>query len=491
MLYPQFTRTRTVYDINGIWNFRLGQHNPAENLPSTEVMAVPTSFNDVIVDKEKRQYIGDFWYERTVQLPPIAENDELVLRFGSVTHQASVYVNGVLLGEHKGGFTPFEFVIPEEMLLTDCIKISICANNELNYTTLPVGNYIEEVQEDGSIQKKVLENFDFFNYAGIHRPVKLYTRPKKHITDITVVSRLSDDLKVAYLEAAVSTSKTVEEVMITLLDEKGQEVGQFQDGRLTLENPHLWEVLNAYLYTVRVCLYHQGQLVDVYDEKFGIRSVEVYNGQFFINKKPFHFKGFGKHEDSYINGRGLNEAANLMDLNLLKEIGANSFRTSHYPYSEEMMQLADSLGIVVIDEVPAVGLFQNFTAALDLIGKDAQVKNTWDVMRTNEAHEQVITELIERDKNHPSVVMWVVANEPASHEKGARAYFEPLIQQMKQLDPQKRPVTLVNIMMATPDKDEVMDLVDVICLNRYYGWYVEHGHLGKGAIGLQAELEKW
>lgn len=83
-----------------------------------------------------------------------------------------------------------------------------------------------------------------------------------------------------------------------------------------------------------------------------------------INNKPFYFKGFGKHEDSYVNGRGLNEAVNIKDFNLMKWIGANSFRTSHYPYSEEIMRLADREGIVVIDEVPAVGLHLNFMATL-------------------------------------------------------------------------------------------------------------------------------
>lgn len=251
---------------------------------------------------------------------------------------------------------------------------------------------------------------------------------------------------------------------------------------------HWEEVLDAYLYTVHVELIKDEEVVDTYDEPFGVRSIRVADGQFLINEKPFYFKGFGKHEDTFINGRGLNEAANLLDLNLLKEIGANSFRTSHYPYSEEMMRLADRLGVVVIDEVPAVGLFQNFNASLDLSPKD---NGTWNVMKTKEAHEQVIAELVKRDKNHPSVVMWVVANEPASHEEGAHEYFEPSVKLYKDLDPEKRPVTLVNIMMANPKNDKAMDLVDVICLNRYYGWYVEHGNLVKAEEELEKELEEW
>ncbi|SQF67269.1 beta-glucuronidase [Streptococcus dysgalactiae] len=488
MLYPTLTKTRSLYDLSGLWQFKLGDHNPEDSLSTEDVMVVPTSFNDVVVDKDKRNYIGDFWYERLVDLPKLVKDDELVLRFGSVTHNATVYVNGRELASHKGGFTPFEVVVPEELYQDHQIRISVRANNILDYSTLPVGNYSEERQEDGSMKKVVKENFDFFNYAGIHRPVKLVVRPKTHISDITITSDLSDDLKTADLSIAVETSAAVDAIQVTILDEERQVVGQTNDGHVKLDCVHLWEVLDAYLYTARIEISVDGQIVDTYEEPFGVRSVHVADGQFFVNRKPVYFKGFGKHEDTFINGRGLNEAANLMDMNLLKEIGANSFRTSHYPYSEEMMRLADRMGILVIDEIPAVGLFQNFTASLDLTPKDM---GTWSVMETKEAHEQAIQELVKRDKNHPSVVMWVVANEPASHEAGAHDYFEPLVALYKELDPQKRPVTLVNILMATPDRDEVMDLVDVICLNRYYAWYVDHGDLAKGEAGLRKELLEW
>ncbi|HEL0572192.1 TPA: beta-glucuronidase [Streptococcus equi subsp. zooepidemicus] len=488
MLYPILTKTRKIYDLGGLWQFKLGDHNPQELLASDELMVVPTSFNDVVVDKDKRNYIGDFWYERFVDVPDLAADEELVLRFGSVTHNATVYVNGQALGQHKGGFTPFEVLVPETHYQDNQIKVSVCANNILDYTSLPVGNYSEETQEDGSIKKIVKENFDFFNYAGIHRPVKLMVRPKCHISDITITSDLSEDMTSALVEVSVETSAAVDEVKVTIFDEEHKLVAQAIDGKARLDKVRLWEVLDAYLYTAHVEIIVDGNVVDSYDEPFGIRSITVEKGQFLLNGKPVYFKGFGKHEDTFINGRGLNEAANLMDMNLLKELGANSFRTSHYPYSEEMMRLADRMGIMVVDEVPAVGLFQNFTASLDLSPKD---NGTWSVMKTKEAHEQAIRELVKRDKNHPSVVMWVVANEPASHEEGAHEYFEPLIALYKALDPQQRPVTLVNLLLATPDRDKVMDLVDVICLNRYYAWYVDHGDLAKGEVGLRQELLEW
>ena len=161
-----------------------------------------------------------------------------------------------------------------------------------------------------------------------------------------------------------------------------------------------------------------------------------------------------------------------MDINLMKWIGANSFRTAHYPYSEEMMRLADEQGIVVIDETTAVGVHLNFMVALG-----GQLEHdTWKEIDTHQAHKEVIEGLIERDKNHACVVMWSIANEPAS-EKGAKAYFEPFVELAKRKDPQKRPVTIVTILMAQPDVCEVQDLVDVLCLNRYYGWYTQSADL--------------
>lgn len=112
-------------------------------------------------------------------------------------------------------------------------------------------------------------------------------------------------------------------------------------------------------------------------------------------------------------------------------------------------------------------------------------------MKTHEAHEQVIRELIKRDKNHACVVMWSIANEPSSHEEGAYEYFAPLFKLAKDLDPQKRPCTLVNILMAPAGQCKATVLADVICLNRYYGWYKNLSDLDAAKKALDEELEKW
>lgn len=492
MLYPVLNAKRKRYSLDGVWNFKQGEYVPGVDprLSTEDLMVVPSSFNDVAVESEKRYFIGDNWYERTFAVPSFESDEELVLRFGSVTHQAKVYVNGQLLGEHIGGFTPFEVRIPEELTREKELLISVCANNILDHTTLPVGNYSEEKLPDGTVKKKVSENFDFFNYAGIQRPVQLLVLPKARIEDIVVTYDVHEND--ATVKVVVEHTANGGTAKVTLLDEDGEVVAKGEaESELEIVNVRRWEVLDAYLYTAKVELFAGDELVDEYEELFGVRTVRVEKGQFLVNDKPVYFKGFGKHEDSYVNGRGFNEAVNLMDLNLMKNMGANSYRTAHYPYSEEMMRLSDRMGFLVIDEVPAVGLFANFTAALSMNRGGTKPIKTWEFYQTMENHKLALKELVARDKNHACVVLWSVANEPDGAGEGADKYFEPLVKYVKELDPQKRPTTVVNIMMATPEQDLISPLIDVLCLNRYYGWYLNHGDIEGARVGLRKELKEW
>lgn len=470
MLYPLQTKTRDLIDLSGIWKFNF--ENEKE-----EMIAVPGSFNDQVVGHDKKNYVGNLIYQKDFLIKEEMLLNEIFLRFGSVTHIAKVYINNELVGTHKGGFTPFEFNINKYVKEGEN-RLKVIVSNKLDYTSLPVGNYSNE-----NGQEKVDENFDFFNYAGIHRPVKLWIKPKQHIDDIVITYEVNkNNAKVSF---DVKTNVENPKLKISILDEENTVVST--DGVIT--NVRLWEPLNAYLYKAKVeLLSNDDKVIDEYTEEFGIRTVEVRDNKFLINGKSFYFKGFGRHEDSYIHGRGLDEVLNVSDINRMKWLGANSFRTSHYPYSEEMMRLADREGFVVIDETTAVGLMANF--GFDLIGT-TEKKNTWEKINTKEAHEQVIRELIDRDKNYACVVMWSIANEPSTAEKGAYEYFEPLFKLARKLDKQKRPCTFANIMLAPVNKCLASSLCDVLCLNRYYGWYVNLGDLKVAREKMLEELNLW
>ncbi|KHS55994.1 MULTISPECIES: beta-glucuronidase [Terrisporobacter] len=493
MLYPIITETRQVIDLNGIWNFKLDKgvgfdEKWQENALQDSIrMAVPSSYNDLVEDSSVRDHIGWVWYEREFIISKNMLDERLVLRFGSATHHAKVYINGKLLVEHKGGFTPFEGEL-NEFVTIGKNRVTVAVDNVLDESTLPVGIVQEIKLPDGSTKIKNPVNFDFFNYAGIHRPVKIYTTPRTYIKDVTVITDFENDLGKVDYEVEVSGEASV---AISVIDENNNIVakGIGAKGKVEIENVKLWEPMNAYLYNLKIDLIDENnEIIDTYEQPFGVRTVKVEDGKFLINNKPFYFKGFGKHEDSHIHGRGFDEALNVKDFNLMKWIGANSFRTAHYPYSEEIMRLADREGIVVIDETPAVGVHLNFMATM-MAG--AEKRDTWKEIQTFEHHKDIIRELVARDKNHPCVVMWSVANEPASDEKGAYEYFKPLVELTRELDPQKRPVTVVTYLMSTPDRCQIAELLDVLCLNRYYGWYSQGGDLEEAKMYLNAELEGW
>src|SRR5699024_1117920 len=288
-----------------------------------------------------------------------------------------------------GGFTPFEVEIGE-FLEQGTNRLTVRLSNLLDYTTLPVGNYSEHRDEDGNLIRKVDENFDFFNYAGLHRPVHLYTTPKDYIKDISIAPEVDLDKRRADVKVDVKTAGDFDEVLVTIIDEEGNEAGRGSGNTVSvaIDDGALWQPLDACVHTAKVEGIKGGETTDVYEEQFGVRKVEIAGGKFLINGEPFYFKGFGKHEDTYVNGRGLNEAYNVLDINLMKKMGANSFRTSHYPYSDEMMRLCDREGIVVIDETPAVGLFGSFSFDLSILENGGNSKDdTWEVMNTSDAHE--------------------------------------------------------------------------------------------------------
>ena len=494
MLYPEINKARSIIDLGGEWNFRLSDENHDNGeadrtfIKAGTTMAVPASYNDLKEDPEYRSHCGWAYYHRVFTIPGIFATERIVLRFDAVTHYAKVYLNGTLIAEHKGGFLPFEIDITDKIRCGEEAELIVAVDNRINHSTLPMGNEegtaffgsdnadVPSVAAAKKWRKPVnLPNFDFFNYAGINRPVRIYTTPRSYIRDITITTdiRGSDGI-VNYDTSCIGDG----DVSVTIIDSEGKTVagGKGASGKLTINNAKLWWPYpgDPYLYKaeVRFC-------DDLYILEFGIRTVEVRGIEFLINNKPFYFKGFGKHEDSAIHGRGFDFVLDMKDISMIHWMGANSFRTSHYPYAEEMYQLCDREGIVIIDETPAVG-----------IGGTSE--DIYSVGRFRSHHEDVIRDLIDRDKNHPSVVMWSMGNEPdvVSFPDSAYEYWHTLYSYTKALDPAKRPVTFV-CNQNNYERDRITREMDVVCINRYYGWYNLSGDLKAAEYALNMELDFW
>ncbi len=503
MLYPILTQSRLLSDLSGVWDFKLDNGKGFDEkwyerpLEYADTMPVPASYNDLKEGADFRDHYGWVFYQRNVSIPSYVKCQRIVLRCAAVTHYAKIYLNGKLICEHKGGFLPFEVELNDVLEDGDNL-LTIAVNNVIDYTTLPVGGKANMMSgmmggmgEGGSDKPQNNPNFDFFNYCGITRPVKIYTTPKTYIDDITVVSDIDFSATSAVLDYSVDIlgeAKDNTACKVEVFDAEGNKVAESEGvtGKLEIDDVKLWQPLNAYLYQIKVTA---GE--DVYTLPYGVRSVRVDGVKFLINERPFYFKGYGKHEDTFPNGRGINLPMNTKDISIMKWQHANSFRTSHYPYSEEMMRLCDEEGIVVIDETTAVGVNLSFGGGANFKGQKVGTFDKEHGVQTQDHHKDVIRDLISRDKNHACVVMWSIANEPDSAAEGAYDYFKPLYDLARELDPQNRPCTLVSVQGTAVDTDCSAKLSDVICLNRYYGWYFGGPDLDKSEKGLRAELEKW
>lgn len=494
MLYPKTTLSRRAVSMDGMWKFRLDEKEMGEKegwmegLPGEEMIPVPASFQDFYTEKEVREYTGDFWYETDVFVPGEWEGKDVLIRFGGATHRAVVYVNGVKITEHEGGFLPFCASVTEVVRYNAFNKVVVKVNNELNVTNIPCGETI--TLPNG--KKMAKPYFDFFNYSGLQRSVYLMAIPKESVFDLDLKYELNGgDAKVFY-EVKTTGEHPVE---VMLFDAEGKEAASAtgKEGVLDVSNAHLWNVRKAYLYRLVIRITDGPEVIDEYQEEIGIRTVEVKGTEILLNGKPVYLRGFGKHEDSDIVGRGFNIGVMKRDFELMKWIGANSFRTSHYPYSEEIYQMADREGFLIIDEVPAVGLFQSMMNFMEAsTGKQTAFfeKETTPILL--KAHLKAVEEMIARDKNHPSVIAWSLLNEPETTDEAAVPYFKEVFDKAKELDVQKRPRTFALVMNSVPGACKCYQFSDIIALNRYYGWYVKGGYeISEAEMMFRKEMDGW
>ncbi len=499
MLYPQSNVYRQMFDLSGFWDFRIApdnvghEQNWTSGFDNSVPIAVPASWNEQITDL--RDYLGTGWYQTRFDRPWGWSGQRCYVRLNSVNYLAEVWLNGKKLGDHEGGHLPFVFDITNHIQETDNLLV-VRVNGELDPNNVPPGNLAGLPGVNfGKIHLPDV-NFDFFPYCGIQRPVLLYTTPHNAIEDITVVTEINGTHGIVKVKIECTLDESL--VAHVTLQGHGAEVSIRQsinqnDAELELVVPHaaLWSPEAPNLYDLTVNLLNDGVIADQYILQIGIRTIAVDGERLLLNDKPVNLLGFGRHEDFPVVGKGMLPALIIKDYDIMHWIGANSFRTSHYPYSEQMMQIADRMGFLIIDETPAVGLFFNKEAGLE---------------KRNLLCMQYIRELIARDKNHPSVIMWSIANEPhsctaesqkqyyvnngfdvpesSSHPEAVAAFREQT-ELVRSLDP-TRPVTLVSNQGAL---EESFVFLDVVCLNRYNGWYTEPGQIDTGVDILSREID--
>ena len=487
MLYPQQNNARNKLDLSGIWEFQIDPQAEGEaagwalGLPKSRPMAVPGSWNEQYEDLFNYLALG--WYLQRTYVPASWQRERVFLRVGSAPYLATVYVNGVKVGSHEGGHLPFAFEVTDHLNWNTGNVIAISVENELKPTRVPSGNMPTGLGPFASFPRTT---YDFFPFAGIHRPVVLYSVPQTYIDDVRIVTDING--RNGQVQVTVQLNEQIDgqgTAVLTGNETTLQTELAFTNGTakalFTVANARFWSDKDPYLYTLTLQTDS-----DSYSLPIGIRTIAVKGGQILLNGRPVQLNGFGRHEDFIASGKGLNLPLLVKDYQLMRWTGANSYRTSHYPYSEEEMQLADREGFLIIDEIPTVSM---------------QFENDENVAERLRVAQQQLDELIARDKNHPSVVMWSVANEPMpasfglntigdiavedpSVERGQK-FLDTLIHRAKALDP-TRPVTMVGVMGGP---ENWLRESDVVSINRYWGWYILGGQLEEAFAKLEGELD--
>nr|CAD7258194.1 unnamed protein product [Timema shepardi] len=476
ILYPRESESREVHSLDGVWNFRLSPVNDTakgftdewysqELRKSGDVipMPVPASYNDITQDPEVRDFVGVVWYDRNFYVPSSWEGKRVWLRFGSVTYLAIVFVNGEHAVTHEIGHLPFKVEVTDRVNYGATNLITVAVNNTLYESSIPQGGVTNITTDQNTTEIFMTYSFDFFHYAGIDRPVTLYTTPEVYIDDISVITNIESQTGlVEYTIVYAGDSGDTDDLSITLIlydrDDQIVATSSGAKGELRIPDVNLWWPYlmhpdPAYLYTLQVNLTLEES--DIYRLPVGVRTVSWNSTSLLINDKPFYFRGFGKHEDSDFKGKGLDLSIVTRDYNLIKWVGGNGYRTSHYPYAEEIMDFSDRQGIVIIDEVPIV----------DAKGWHEQLL---------ENHLSSLTQLIQRDKNRPSVILWSVANEAATTSSGAEIYFKQVYDHVRSLDTTRGATQAIN---SEADGELAAQYSDVISVNTYSGWYSNTGQL--------------
>ncbi len=452
------------------WLFTKADYSPKDSAaPHTwETINLPHTWNNKDMQAGKDFYAGNGLYKKSLSIDAAIKGKQVFLRFEGAGQVADVYVNNKFIGQHKGGYSAFAMEITYALNYGGENTIIVKVNNEPRKDVIPINNNL------------------FGIYGGIYRPVSLVITDKLHIAttdyaspgvfirqqnvsaegaDITINTKLDNRFEQAQA-AALRTRIYTQSGQ--LAKEINSNINVLAQGRQTftqqvhMEKPHLWNGLkDPHLYKVVVSLIGKNdEIIDEVAQPLGIRKFEIKAGKgFYLNDQPYRLYGVCRHQDWWGYGSALENWQHAQDLDMIKEMGANSIRFAHYQQADYIYAKCDSIGFVIWAEVP----FVNAVSGQE--GDNAK---------------QQITELIKQQFNHPSIYTWGMHNEV--YEKTPADFVSTQTAEMvdiaKTLDPDRYTVSVNGY--GTMERPENRN-ADIQGMNRYYGWYE----------GKTPDLEKW
>ena len=444
---------RTTVSLNGAWRaivdpfdngksakFFLNQKPQSKSdrveysFDASPVLNVPGDWN---TQRESLMfYEGPVWYRREFSYHKRADTRVFVY-FGAANYLTTVYLNGEKLGEHEGGFTAFNF------------EVTSTLREGENFLVVEV---INTRRSDAVPALK----FDWWSYGGITRDVMLVEVPTVFVQDYSVQLARGSQNEIAgwvQLNGAQSPTKVAVEI-----PEAGihNTVTTDAAGRASFHltaKLELWSPAHPKLYDVVV---RSGG--DTIHDQIGLRTIEVQGANVLLNGKPIFLRGISMHEEApFRDGRAFSPEDAQILLGWVKELGCNFVRFAHYPHNENEIRLADRMGLMVWSEIPV----------------------SWDIDWSNPATlanaEAQLRDEIARDHNRAAIILWSVANEtPVKPDR--LTFLTKLVQDAKEFDSTRLTTSAMNHVDETAAdvrtlSDPLGDVVDVLGLNEYLGWY--------------------
>jgi len=381
-------------------------------------------------------YEDPVWYQRYFSYEK-HPHTRVFLYFGAANYEAHVWLNGKKLGDHEGGFTPFNFEITGDV-----------ADGQ--------NSVVVEVSNVRHVEAVPTLSTDWWNYGGLTRSVDLVEVPETFIQDYSIqLAKGSTDQIAGWVKLNGATGPQAVSLEIPEINLK-KSVTTDTSGYATFRfpaKPHLWSPDDPKLYRVLV-----SAVGDTVEDQIGFRSIETRGTQILLNGKPIFLRGVAMHEEApFRGGRAFSEEDDRILLEWAKELGCNFVRLAHYPYNETMIRLADRMGLIVWEEVPVYwGI-------------------AWENPSTLENAEQQLRDVIARDDNRASIGLWSLSNEtPISPSR--TEFLKTMAAYARTLDDTR----LITSAMNHPEKtgpdirslnDPLGQYLDVLGLNEYLGWY--------------------
>lgn len=385
-------------------------------------------------------YEGSLWYRKTFDYKKSDTANRVFIYFGAVNYQADVYFNGKKLGKHLGGFTPFNYEITEHLKETS------------NFIIVKVDN---KRKKDGVPTL----NTDWWNYGGITRDVNIIEVPSTFILDYSCQLDKNDTILIKGFIQLDGKNKSYAEIKLSILELNiEQTITTNDDGLGTFsfnaKNLSLWSPENPKLYTIEI----QAKGDQIADQ-IGFRTITTRGADVLLNGESIFLKGICIHEENPMRGgRAYSEEDARLLLGWVKELGANFAQLAHYPHSEYMSRVADEMGILLWEEIPVYWTIE------------------WENEETFQNARQQLDDVITRDKNRASVLIWSVGNETPVNPSRLE-FMTRLIAEAKNMD-KSRLISAALEKHTREDEynirvisDPLAEHVDILSFNQYIGWY--------------------